>query len=545
VSTLERGHEDPGSKACLECHKGTSSPGKGHDLACATCHGLQGQPLAERCLATVANPSAPGTWAAACGPCHADALARMERSLHYTQAGVINHTRYLLGAQDRVAPPVTTLPQMAAREGLDPATFPAGDPAALADDLLRRRCLRCHLLQPGVGDADLQRGAGCAACHVPRTAEDGAVIHTLVRPTQTETCLRCHHGDHTGADYVGLFPADDHADYRVPLADGADRPDRFGRDHHRLVPDLHNEAGLVCVDCHGQDEVMGRPDGPAPAFAAEAVQVRCASCHGDLAGDHPTPAPDGLTRDPGGAWLALKTGGATLAVPAAAAASLGHDPRAHSRLACVACHAAWAGQAFGAHLHRSLVGATWNLWDRRAHQGDPEFQHRVAQALALSEDARFDHAPAMTDRLTFRRWEEPALGVTPDGRIAPLRPRSGFVLTSVGADGLVWLDSLVPTRGDGSGPGRASETFSPHTVRREAAACTRCHGNPRAAGLGIAATAADGALHPDTVPAPPAIPGSRLLTDAERERLLHPNAAQRAAISRALQRLGLLHISSG
>jgi len=284
------------------------------------------------------------------------------------------------------------------------------------------------------------------------------------------------------------------------------------------------------------------------------VQVRCASCHGGLDGAPDGVAPDGLALLDGATTLTLRATGERRAVPAANGSDHpGHEPAGHRRLTCSACHAAWAGQAFGAHLHRSLVGDTWNLWDRRAHQGDPELTARVAEALALPEQARAAHAPRMRDRLTgveragvwalgrtFRRWEEPALGVTADGRVAPLRPRAGFVLTSVGADGLVWLDSVVPTRGDGSGPGQASETFTPHTVRREAAACTRCHGNPRAAGLGLAATEADGALHPDTVPDPPAMPGSRLLTDEERARLLHPDPAQRAAIARALLRLGLV-----
>ena len=250
--------------------------------------------------------------------------------------------------------------------------------------------------------------------------------------------------------------------------------------------------------------------------------------------------------------LTLRSG-ETRAVPSSrdAADHPAHDPRAHARLTCSSCHAAWAGQVFGYHLHRSEV-PTWNLWEPRYQQGDPELATRVEEALAIPEDERQGQPPAMTDRVTgeerpglwaagrtLRRWEEPALGVTPDGRIAPLRPRHGYAVTSVGADGLVYLDSVVPDRGDGTGPGQASEPFTPHTTMRAGALCTRCHGNARAAGLGIAATVEGGPLHAGTVPNPPATPGARLLTDEERHRLLHPSRTQRAAQAQLLLEMGL------
>jgi len=478
-----------------------------------------------------------------CESCHTEARARLERSLHWTQAGVINHTRYLWGAQDRVAPATVTLHDLHA--GPDEPLRTAHTPADLVDDLLRRRCLRCHLLQPGAGAEDLQRPAGCRACH-------GEDEHPG-RPVGSTPCLRCHHGDATGADYVGLFQADDHREYRVPLADGRDRPLTYGRDHQRLSADLHHEAGLSCVDCHGLDEVMGPAHGPAPSLAHEAVAVRCGSCHGDLAGGRPGVPPPGLACNGGTCVLTLGNGD-TRTVPAArsAAGHPAHDPTAHARLACSVCHAAWAGQVFGYHLHRSEV-PTWSLWEPRYQQGDPELATRVAEALALPLGKRAEHAPAMTDRITgeeqpglwaggrtLRRWEVPALGVTADGRFAPLRPRHGYAVTSVGADGLVYLDSVVPERGDGSGPGRASEPFTPHTTMRQGAFCTRCHGNPRAAGLGIAATVEGGPLHAQTVPAPPATPGARLLGEQERQRLLNPSDTQRAAQARLLLDHGMV-----
>lgn len=477
-----------------------------------------------------------------CASCHAVEAQRLERSLHWTQAGVINQTRFLWGAQDRVSPAVVTLQEL--RMGPDPGLRTQHGPADLVDDLLRRRCLRCHLMREGEGAADLVRPAGCRACH-------GDDAHPG-KPTGSEACLRCHNGDATGADYVGLFQADDHRDYRVPLAGGEDRDLVYGRDQHRLSEDLHHVAGLGCTDCHGMTEVMGPADGPAPSLAHEAVQVRCGSCHGGLDGGLEGSPPAGLACDGDDCVLTLASGGQRRVPRAVGAADHpAHDPAAHSRLTCAACHSAWAGQAFGYHLHRSEV-PTWNLWEPRYQQGDPELARRVTEVLELPEPRRDTVPPAMTDRITgeerpglwaagrtLRRWEEPPLGVTADGRFAPLRPRHGYAITSVGADGLVYLDSTVPTRGDGTGPGRASEPFTPHTTRREGAACTRCHGNPRAAGLGIASTAEGGALHAGTVPDPPATPGARLLTADEQQRLLNPSAAQRRAQAAALLQMGL------
>ncbi len=573
---------DERDQACLACHQGIEQPG--HELPCATCHDPQASveaseglsaraavaaaPLPERRPAdhppVLANPAAPGSWQAACGGCHPEALRRLDRGLHLSLAGLINHTRYLWGAQQQVVPTQLDLVDLALQQAKTPSAVT--DPALLADDLLRRSCLRCHLLSPGEEAAGLRRGAGCAACHVPY-AEDGVsrsgdralqgarerpAVHLLTRPASSAPCLACHHGDATGADFVGLFPADDHDDFRVPLADGRERAPCFGQDYHRLVPDLHQRAGLGCVDCHVQDEVMGSLRGPTPALAREAVQVRCASCHGGLVEGRDGIVPEGLRCADGGCVLQLRT--PDLEVPQLRRAGQGGPPghrSEHGDLACQACHAAWAGQSFGLHLHRSQV-PTWNLWSRRALQGDPELARRVAQAMALDPSEREALAPQMSDRLTgevsaglwasgrtLRRWEQPALGRRADGRVSPLRPRHGYQITSVEADGLVWLNSVTPQRGDDSGQGRASEPFTPHSTMAQGALCDRCHGNPRAAGLGLAVTAESPALHAATLPDPPATPGARLLNEQERQRLLQPSAAQRQAYAEALRLLGL------
>ena len=44
-----------------------------------------------------------------------------------------------------------------------------------------------------------------------------------------------------------------------------------------IKPDVHYEAGLVCVDCHISYEVMG--DGKFYEHKEEQILVKCEDCH--------------------------------------------------------------------------------------------------------------------------------------------------------------------------------------------------------------------------------------------------------------------------
>ena len=69
--------------------------------------------------------------AAACGSCHGKQVAEAARSAHFTLARKVNAIRGHFGAKDRPTVP-TDIPEAA-----EPSS-----PIALADDMLRRRCLR-------------------------------------------------------------------------------------------------------------------------------------------------------------------------------------------------------------------------------------------------------------------------------------------------------------------------------------------------------------------------------------------------------------------
>ena len=52
----------------------------------------------------------------------------------------------------------------------------------------------------------------------------------------------------------------------------------YGRSHEFLLPDIHREKGMHCIDCHGPDEVKADASKHPPQH--DAVKVRCETCHG-------------------------------------------------------------------------------------------------------------------------------------------------------------------------------------------------------------------------------------------------------------------------
>lgn len=224
-----------------------------------------------------------------------------------------------------------------------PDTGAAGPMTALPQDY---SCLACHPAQGAVlagpmatraaerdfacrafGEREGRAffAAACAGCHVttcrdcheqephaangqPRDARASGGTTARARETARvadDACLRCHRGAFTGWEYHGRAPREDHERYqRGPVADGLN--------YLKMLPDVHQERGLGCVDCH---RVHG-------GGAAGAVRT-CRDCH---------PAP---SRE----------------VPE-------HAIAAHlEKMECWACHSAWAAQEYGTFLVRPLTAA--------------------------------------------------------------------------------------------------------------------------------------------------------------------------------------------
>ena len=285
------------------------------------------------------------------------------------------------------------------------APAPAVGPAAEA-------CLRCHAPARGILSGPMATRAGerafarrafgaegerffaesCSGCHVSGCSDcHGDEPHLAGRP-RDEACLRCHRGYAVGWEYAGRAPREDHARYRR----GATAQ---GEPFLKMLPDVHFERGMSCADCHTMESLQ----------QGRRVAKGCRDCH-----------------------------------PAVKSASPEHAIAAHlERMACVACHAAWAPQEYGTFLVRPRTAEqkeafaalpSWGPWKKGAH---------------------------------LKRQDAPPLGLDAEGRVSPIRP--AFLLLATD-----------PRRGWENRPLAAEwRAFSPHPVRRGTVACGGCHDSPR------------------------------------------------------------------
>lgn len=560
-------------RACLRCHSGIEQLDERHDFECGRCH-LHAEDRAADRLAShetvIRNPSSSQYADTFCGGCHREEIVRLQRSLHGTLAGMINQTRFLWGAQTAAEPPVYGM-----GGGLRPIPDPVKDlpapvdPSRLVDDFLRRRCLGCHIDTRGPSGYGLYRGMGCAACHTPydasgryrgndpaldRSRTGYAAMHVFERPIGNDRCRRCHRGNHVGADYEGLFERDVSRVYRPhgfgdPLAVNPAEPG-----FHRLAKDVHAEKGMLCVDCHDSEEVMG--DGKVYACQMVSPGRGCADCHagwdravpssgipaivvkkpglpGDIAVPVDRPAPsediDAMAKEDKHCVFMSKAGGGSRHLPLFDRSVPAHGIPGHRRVRCSACHAQWSFQDYGLSVIRLDVLSGYDWYDLTS-QGDPDLQDVLEAHLAQGGGTTW---PESADRLSgkvrpgiwltnwrFKRWEWLPLGVDHEGRISVMRPRHQYLVTYVDRNGKVLLDSAIPGRGDGLGKGWAFMPYVPHTIGPVGRSCEACHLNRISAGLGVEAEpTVDTAL---TKSSEPPLNRFRMLDSREIELLLEP-----------------------
>lgn len=345
--------------------------------------------------------------------------------------------------------------------------------ATPADSLLRKECASCHLGQPKQGhglDATLDRGGGCLACHI---GQHPAGAHPALTAAMGDgRCFGCHsRSGRVSLNYVGLaetLPATPAAAPRAQPLQLAD-----GRPVVRKPEDIHHAAGLTCIDCHTEVEVMSV--GAEATSKSAGVDIGCADCH--VAGGLRTsvdrwPAPyaallrkvpfavDHSTRfavtarhgtplwnvelRPDDAWINPKAGGKPLRIPQYTSA--GHAlANEHRRLTCSSCHSQWAPQCYGCHLSFAPQGAQWDFAAGRETAG--EWRER-----------RWD-----------TRAELPTLGVDRNDRIVPVVPGMVMTVRHPTWAGERFVRRFAALEPHTTGPGRS---------------CGSCHASSLALGLG-------------------------------------------------------------
>jgi hypothetical protein len=462
---------------CVTCHvKPSEDPGGAHArlaLGCASCH--LGNPLAfgkERAHEGLEKePGALSTVRETCGraDCHAREAARVATSPMTRAAGMVAVDRFAFG-------------EIASPDGTETMAdvLSVARPTA-AQGHLRKLCAGCHLGARRANRDDLinGNGSGCAACHVPRKVDDKPRRHPPVDSKVTDDrCFGCHSGSgRIALSYQGLVEVE------------KDEP------FARAASDVHQVAGMACIDCHLHTDLMG--DGTSRTHKEDQVEITCEACHGpvreggelawpnvkdevsreirrreehlrrvseqgareaaaglELAALPGAPARLGLRGTPlinllrkssssSSSWILVrKLDGVELPVKQTPR-DWNHTLRGHERLTCSACHAAWIPTCDSCHTSYSASGLRWDFAAGRETPGG-----------WTEKSGPFAAAP-------------PLLGVRADGRIVPAQ--YGMVLT---------IDA------SGAGGAKVSRRLlapaEPHTTGKRARTCESCHRAPPA-----------------------------------------------------------------
>lgn len=492
-------------EGCLVCHTNVTGLGASHRpdaVGCVSCHGGDAFTL-DKAKAHVAMELIPGnldTARSRCGQsaCHPTIMPRVDRSVMTTMSGVI--------AVDRAVFDTPTPGQPSALPHVSRLTH------SPADQHARQLCASCHLgrnkvaLGPNGEDA---RGGGCNACHLAYTPAALQALNTYqqnrsrpgveaprVHPAISLDignlqCFGCHsRSGRISTSYEGWHEVHEPAPGAGSPAPSV-RP-RFRtladeRVFERVVPDIHQERGLDCIDCHTANEVMG--DGAVHARKQDQLRVGCEDCH-PRPGASPSTVPfSGLDPESrkilavrqwpgtaGGRWvrgasgetlvnvLANPSGGTTLVRKRTGERRIGKpvkpvcvEGEGHARLSCGSCHTAWAPRCPTCHTS----------FDSRAEAYDWSDDAVVRGAWKETSGPFAADPPTLGIRRRAQRAGQPA------DVIETFVP--GMILS-------------IEKRGGGQSAAtvfrRLYARIEPHTTRLQARSCRSCHNDPVAIGYG-------------------------------------------------------------
>lgn len=430
----------PDAIGCRGCHSEIKLDPK-HLLACTTCHqGIdQEGDIGKAHTGLVAKPSHPENMATSCGGCHPKQVATAAGSLHFTLANKIDTIRRHFGASASLTSP-TDIPHT---DTIDTAL-------GLADDLLRRRCLRCHVYSQGDNYTDVNHGTGCAACHL--AFKKGSLhSHAFIAPSERQ-CLSCHYGNYVGSDFHGRYEHDYHWEYRTPYTIGTPNnviPRPYGVEYHDLAPDIHQQRGLVCTDCHRNSGHTSK------------TPLTCRTCHGWRPGQ-PAPALDNVTVHGQTLLLTGRADGIQHNIP-----TLRHPAHEEygQKVACQVCHGQWSFNDSPVHLLLSKR-PDYEPWERLTVQSSSEVEQLLDHNIYRSDELPMTMRDGLTGEARpgiwyqgfgLRRWEQMVVHRDTDGIIKVFRPILDLRLSMVEANGTVPFDNIT---GQTSG----YLPYTPHTT---------------------------------------------------------------------------------
>lgn len=429
-------------KGCLKCHPVRLD--KPHQLACSTCHegnrSSNNKAFAHQGL--IAKPAHPNNMDKYCGKCHEEQVNNVRHSLHATLTNSVNMVRSAFGAQDWLNS-LTEIPVTPEPENL----------VELADDLLRRRCLRCHLYSSGDDYPLVKHATGCGSCHLNFSKDN--LSHFFIPKPGDHECLQCHYGNRVGFDYHGRFEHDLGNEYQTPFTADNNHEDDYGVPYHNLSPDIHFLRGLICIDCHSGESLMEQ----------KTLQnsITCRSCHDNqMINDQKN---DSILKNKGDYFLRSKQDNKLHKIPLMT--NPAHE-KYNASVDCQVCHALWSFNDQGVHLFRSDID-DYDLFAHLLNQGSSE----VSSILQSSRDfEKDDPEPTMSDKITgekhlglwykgfgIRRWENIILGRDKNNNIRVMRPALDLHLSWIDEDENVRFDSATTTTGK-----NRMTPYTPHTT---------------------------------------------------------------------------------
>ena len=571
---------------CLVCHRGISEISENHKFSCTQCHRgkRDGKTIETAHRGMISNPSDREHAPRACGKCHADQIEKVNKSLMATGRGMIEMTRQAWGAPPLKQPKAPKADKKTKGDSKASSEADLKTPPWTyvsqhhrVDDFLDKKCLRCHVSSAAPHRPGDFRATGCAACHMIYTNDgttltrDRAIqgvikekgedisdrftakyaanslnnkrgyplVHRFTVAIPSVQCEHCHNNNGVGNEFEGLFgmPARPKP-FRSQIE--SDDPVLYGRKHEFLLPDIHREKGMHCIDCHGIEEV--KADANQYPTLYEAVQVRCETCHGsnskgpegymlvaadpraeelltknklnpNLAkkikmGDTVMVGPTGqplphVLYDQGKWILYSKVSGKPHAIPVLKDMKkmpLAHQVAEHMiTIECSACHARWSASEWGLHAIAESDANTenwkdWNFADPVLQQimitsrtenapGPGMMQWRTAQETANGILGNWTPGYWRTV-FTESGWDTMILGKNKRGRISIMKPRYQYFITEdTKSSDHVARRAQVPRSQNGR-PGLVMVPHTPHTIRTVARPCESCHMNALTAGLG-------------------------------------------------------------
>ena len=441
-----------------------------------------------------------------------------------TAKRTINITRFGWGAQ-----PINEIP-FSLKAGDNDQAFPSVTEGHAVDGFLRTKCLRCHIGSESPHRPGDYRASGCSSCHMIYSndgvslSHDRAIqkvqsknkkqnrftrkfsenslsnprgyplLHKFTVAVPSVQCEHCHNNNGVGQEFEGLF-AKPSRPMETLIQINAEKPVLYGKDHEFLVPDIHREKGMHCIDCHIGDEMKPEIE---PDQLQSGVQVRCIDCHGT---QEKTPKEYLLIEsDPNTKKLLARTNlnpnlkkkiraGDTVSVNSSGSPmlhikkikenwvlyskvtgkkhiipllqnlkpSIAHQiPKHMQEMECSACHARWAATDWGMHVIREKFFAPrkWKNWNLSDPMRFPEPSNKkpgmldwlTAKSLPQKIEADTINEYWWT-LFSDSGWSEMIMGKNSRGKYSIIKPRYQYFITDQTGTCLLYTSPSPRDRG--------------------------------------------------------------------------------------------------